>query len=131
MLEDLKTLAGSRTYASIIHTPRRGLVPLLRESQRSNYRIVEKQDQKSQMSASMPANCSKYFWSTSSNPFSSAQSTSMIATTFPFCIIGTTISLLLLPSQAICPGYWSTSLTSCVFLPSAAVPQTPFPKEMS
>ena len=46
------------------------------------------------------------------------------------CIIGTTISLLLLLSHAIWPGNASTSGTSCVTLVAAAVPHTPFPKAM-
>lgn len=56
----------------------------------------------------MPANSSSHCRSTSSNPSTTAQSTSMIATTLlstaPLCststVTGTTISLLLSPSQA-------------------------------
>ncbi|KAH9826017.1 hypothetical protein Tdes44962_MAKER03800 [Teratosphaeria destructans] len=42
-------------------------------------------------------------------------------------MIGTTISLLESPSQAMWPGKLSTSGTSCVFAWAAAAPQTPLP----
>lgn len=48
--------------------------------------------------------------------------------TFPACTIGTTISLWLSPSHAICPGNSSTSGTSTVLPSAAAVPHTPLPK---
>lgn len=47
--------------------------------------------------------------------------------TLPSTLIATTISLLLSPSQAICPGNASTSSTSKVFPFAATAPQTPFP----
>jgi hypothetical protein len=50
--------------------------------------------------------------------------------TFPSCTIGTTTSLLLAPSHAMCPGYLSTSSTSWVVCVKAAVPHTPRPKAM-
>ena len=54
-----------------------------------------------------------------------------VAPTFAPSLIGTTISLRLSPSQAICPGNASTSLTSTVLPPpSAAAPHTPFPIRM-
>lgn len=51
----------------------------------------------------------------------------VIKLTFPSRTIGTTISLLEAPSQAMCPGNFSTSSTRTVLLLSAAAPQTPFP----
>lgn len=44
--------------------------------------------------------------------------------------IGTTISLLLSASQAICPGKASTSSATTLSRFSAAVPQTPFPNRI-
>lgn len=48
--------------------------------------------------------------------------------TLPSTKIGTTTSLLLSPSHAMCPGNSSTSGTSCVRPLAAAAPQTPRPK---
>lgn len=67
-----------------------------------------------------PASCSKNCLSTSSKPSGTAQSMSMMPTTLLSCLpsspsgvwIGTTISLLLSESQAMCPGNNSTSGTS-------------------
>jgi hypothetical protein len=76
------------------------------------------------------ASRSSHSLSTASKPFLTLQSMSIIATTFPPTEIGTTTSLMLSPSQAICPGNSSTSGTSCVCCVEAAVPQTPRPKAM-
>lgn len=90
----------------------------------------------SQLLPSRSAKSSRYFLSKSSNPFSIVQSTSIIATTFftplppALARIGTTISLLLSPSQAMWPGNLSTSATSCVFCVAAAAPQTPRPNSI-
>lgn len=51
--------------------------------------------------------------------------------TSPLTSNGTTISLRLSPSQAICPGKLSTSATLTVVFCSAAVPQTPLPTLMA
>lgn len=45
-------------------------------------------------------------------------------------VMGTTISLLEAPSQAMCPGKASTLGTSWVSRVAAAAPQTPLPKSM-
>lgn len=102
----------------------------------------------SQLSAKKAASCSRYFLSSSSKPEGSVQSMSMIATTYyslvrfstqaswivhtsPFTRIGTTISLRLSASHAMCPGNSSTSGTTTVSRLAAAAPQTPFPKRIS
>lgn len=104
----------------------------------------------SQHSAKSDASSSNHFLSSSSNPAGSVQSTSMIATVYrasatqrntastkeskltsPPTRIGTTISLRLLASQAICPGKLNTSGTITVSRFSAAVPHTPRPKRIS
>jgi len=91
---------------------------------------------KSQQFAINNANFSNHSRSRSSNPSVSPQSISIIATTFSssspslVCNIGTTISLLLAVSHAICPGNSSTSGTIWVSFFVAAVPQTPLPKVM-
>lgn len=85
--------------------------------------------------------------SSSSKPLGSVQSMSIIATVYqdvscvwdcgwnvltsPFTRIGTTISLRLSASHAMCPGNSSTSGTTTVSCLAAAVPQTPLPKRIS
>lgn len=101
----------------------------------------------SQPSATISASCSRNFWSSSSKPEGSVQSISIMATVYPISLasasntrhsirriltspltrIGTTISLRLSASHAICPGNSSTSGTMRVFWLAAAVPHTPFP----
>lgn len=112
------------------------------------------QPSQSQLSASNAAKSPKPSSSTSSNPPTSVQSTSIIATTYihpsaqplnqssaktyPSQLTsphfppktGTTISLLLSPSQAICPGNSRTSATLNIFFSAAAVPHTPLPMAM-
>ena len=103
--------------------------------------------QKSHELAIKIASCSSAIWSSSVKPDNSAQSISMIATTYlhvslarvcciklsgyrhtiPSWMIGTTISLLLAPSQAMCPGNLSTSSTNWVTFFATAVPHTPRP----
>lgn len=103
-------------------------------------------------SARTPANSSKYFLSTSSNPFSSVQSISIIATVYTYPKLahhpptptpekekltspptktGTTTSLRLSASHAIWPGNAITSSTTTVSFFAAAVPHTPRPKWIS
>lgn len=77
-----------------------------------------------------PPNRSNHLWSTSSNPPTTAQSTSIIATVRPPTTMGTTISLRDRASHAMCPGKSRTSCTSCVVWVWAAVPHTPRPKRM-
>ena len=105
------------------------------------------QSSQSQLSSSSLAKLPNPSSSTSSNPSTSVQSTSIIATTCPhqynpifhtrtkltsplFPTIGTTISLLLSPSHAICPGYSRTSSTLTILFWAAAAPHTPRPMAM-
>ena len=79
----------------------------------------------------IPTNASRSAWSSSVKRPVCGLSISKTPMTFPSVRMGTTISELDALSQAMCPGNWWTSLTSCVLPSATAVPHTPRPTGIS